>query len=504
MERSETDKLDKKWILMIILFYFALLLVHTNVFLSGDDYIYGSFHIEGVKQFFQLNIFSYFSRNGRFLVNLLHSSCLIFDRYLYVLLNPALIILVFLQMIKFIKLSSKESNETMYYVALGLMATLPIGIKRETYYWIAGSFNYIIPLLLLFLSLNNYMIYIRSGKKKFYYILIAFLSAASMEQIGIILIAFFTLEYLKRFCILKKQIKLYDVMYYLFLISGWLTVVLAPGTFQRAGNEQINLIQNMQTLLYNDFYSKSACNLMIMLVVCYYIWLQQSHYFSVRLVKTISGFCIVSLLSVNFTSSYGKIQLYSLWLSITLIILETIIVGIYFWKLQKASWWNQLFLAGFVSQIALSVSAIWGFRTALCWYSIIIIFILYTINNNYNDKVIWSVLFCNALNINPFCGVVVAILYLIKKYVYSKGMIVECIMILSLIALSIDYMGYEKNTFGNKENIINVKNISENTLIIKKPKNLLYAWQTFPLSPYHEMYFKKYYGISEKVKVVYK
>ena len=66
-------------------------LICLDVYLMGDDYMYGTYAHQGVFP----SVFSYyFTGNGRWLVNILDCLCLYFDRILYVIFNPWLLLLL--------------------------------------------------------------------------------------------------------------------------------------------------------------------------------------------------------------------------------------------------------------------------------------------------------------------------------------------------------------------------------------------------------------------------
>ena len=81
-----------KWIWIIsVVFLLMQYLICADVHVMGDDYMYGTFGHQGVFS----PIFSYyFTGNGRWLVNILDSLCLFFDRFPYAVINPWLLLLL--------------------------------------------------------------------------------------------------------------------------------------------------------------------------------------------------------------------------------------------------------------------------------------------------------------------------------------------------------------------------------------------------------------------------
>lgn len=77
------------------LFIFLLYAIHFCVYLNGDDFMYATFGKQGILE----NVWNYYhTGNGRFWINILDSALLVFDRYLFIFLNP-LLILAFLYLL---------------------------------------------------------------------------------------------------------------------------------------------------------------------------------------------------------------------------------------------------------------------------------------------------------------------------------------------------------------------------------------------------------------------
>ena len=90
-----TYDINKKKLLIdnsafLILVYILNLIIQSFVSISGDDYMYGTFGKQGILK----NVFSYYNTgNGRWLINIIDSFILRYDRYLFIIINPLMICL---------------------------------------------------------------------------------------------------------------------------------------------------------------------------------------------------------------------------------------------------------------------------------------------------------------------------------------------------------------------------------------------------------------------------
>ena len=99
-------------------------LICLDIYLMGDDYMYGTYAHQGVFP----SVFSYyFTGNGRWLVNILDCLCLYFDRILYVIFNPWLLLLLGFMLYRLISLLSGEKSPVVMAACLcsGLYRLLP-------------------------------------------------------------------------------------------------------------------------------------------------------------------------------------------------------------------------------------------------------------------------------------------------------------------------------------------------------------------------------------------
>ena len=95
--RKETEKQTIFFYFEIIIFILFMYAISALVFLNGDDFMYGTFAKEGILK----NSASYYiTGNGRFWINVLDSLLLSCDRYLYIAINPIIVMLFIILLAK--------------------------------------------------------------------------------------------------------------------------------------------------------------------------------------------------------------------------------------------------------------------------------------------------------------------------------------------------------------------------------------------------------------------
>jgi len=109
---------NKYFYLMIILIFITLLYTHFNTFLANDDLPYLFLYRTGVRVDSILDVIKnqfadYFNINGRVIVHSIVQSVLIFDKNLWSIINPIMIILGLIFLIKIVNLKYKNINKVL-------------------------------------------------------------------------------------------------------------------------------------------------------------------------------------------------------------------------------------------------------------------------------------------------------------------------------------------------------------------------------------------------------
>ena len=224
----------------------AVLLLTNCITLYCDDYWYGTFFRDGWSGFWELTVWHYLNFNGRAFVHFCAEVALVFDRYLFVLLNPLMLAVVFL-------LSGRmQSRETPWRLLLpaagaGIMAVLalPVSYLNTSILWISAAFNYLFPLCVLLPALWCFRRDTQTGRLRPWTVVLALLAGATTEQNG--LAAVVCLGGWGFLAWLRKKLPFWKMLLIGGLAAaGYLTVIFAPGTWIRVGRETGGFLDLLQ------------------------------------------------------------------------------------------------------------------------------------------------------------------------------------------------------------------------------------------------------------------
>ena len=244
MNRLSKGKLQRRslgqWVspLLLAVAFLALLLLTAKITIYCDDYFYGLFFRDGWNGFWDLTVWHYLNFNGRAFVHFMAQVALIFDTKLFILLNPLMLAVAFL-------LGSRlQSGETPWRIllstsAVGMMVVmaLPIQFLNTSLLWISAAFNYLFPIFFLMLVLWRHQRDTEKGRLHPLTMLLIFLAGATTEQSG--LAAIVCLGGWSFLCYLRKKIPLWQGFLPILLSgAGYASVIFAPGTWVRVGNER--------------------------------------------------------------------------------------------------------------------------------------------------------------------------------------------------------------------------------------------------------------------------
>ena len=256
-------------------FLLALYIVNSFVFLNGDDFMYGTFAKEGIWQ----SVASYYiTGNGRFWINILDSLLLAFDRYLFLLVNPLIIMAFLVLMAKnmqwIVEQRSDRQKEAAYICwGMALFVCLDVLCLRETVFWITGMMNYLFPAV-VFLFATLLFQQLRSGgevtiAKEAVFYLVCILASASVEQYALMFVGMMTLL-LGMELLAKRKVPKVLIAGYFCALTGLASLLLAPGNFNRIEEQKelLPFVDNLWTLIYQNVLSQVAFPFLIMLTLC--------------------------------------------------------------------------------------------------------------------------------------------------------------------------------------------------------------------------------------------
>ncbi len=219
----------------------AAMLLLSYITLYSDDYYYSTFFYDGLAGFWAKTVDHYYTSNGRALVHFVAQVFLIFKTHLYAVVFPLLMALVFALAHRVQCPDGTKFSPAVTAVSLGILLALPVEYLNQTFCWIAGSFNYCFPALILFAYLFFQQRAVRPDtalKTSIAACAFGFLAGATTEQNGFaalvigflaVLCAFFRAE--------RGHRSLKGALPLGFVLLGYASVLLAPGTANRIALE---------------------------------------------------------------------------------------------------------------------------------------------------------------------------------------------------------------------------------------------------------------------------
>lgn len=502
-----------KWVWLICLVFLILqYLICLNVFVMGDDFMYGSFGHQGVIS----PIISYYrTGNGRWFVNTIDCLLLLFDRYLFHFLAPWLLLLLAALLFKLVSQLTGAKDYRFFGLAIGLLSSIDIQMTCETTYWITGAMNYLLPAILLLGGMISTLwlsVPDQNGKRAALCGIVCVLSCVAMEQFSLMSLGWMLLiwgfDWFR-----SKTIRKRNLVIFLLSAAAFCTIFFAPGNFTRvavAANNSNPILVKLMDLLYYDYYSRAAAPFFFIL----------SSLVGVRFWR--SGKIIMSLLSLLNAAillvlfDYGLINYFAflpfgavLFLSIVLSAV-TLLPGIAsIVRRMDIIWLFSLAVIGVGSQVILLGTDLWGFRTSFSWILVLLVLGLLLMDNMRfpNSFGYFASLLC--MPVHPILGIVGAVLASICLFSKKprQTLCTGVLLFSILMCLRDEVIGYQKN----RDVQISIIRAAENaasdnefsTVIIHPYDEKQYGWNSPPFSEFHEKYFRSYYGIPEGDDIIY-
>ncbi len=170
---------------------FAMMVLLSDISLYADDYEYARYFSEGAEAFWAKTVNHYLTWNGRALVHLIAELFLCYETTLYAVLFPLLMAAGLT-----LGVAMQAGGETKISfpravvggaLAMLLVLALPVEYLNQSLCWIAGSFNYCFPVLLLCLFFAVVAAVLRRKQGvalPTLALVLALLAGATTEQVG--------------------------------------------------------------------------------------------------------------------------------------------------------------------------------------------------------------------------------------------------------------------------------------------------------------------------------
>lgn len=159
--------------------------LHLYVRMAADDFYYATFCTGGLRGFLSNTVYHYRNVTGRAFVHLLLSPLLMLDMIPFRIWNVLLIgFMTYIMAV--ISADRGKGVCCLWALALTLFPFMGIAVLGDGALWGAGSFNYLFPTALIILFFLLMMKYTESGRGGWAVVIVAFLSAATVEMTGIL------------------------------------------------------------------------------------------------------------------------------------------------------------------------------------------------------------------------------------------------------------------------------------------------------------------------------
>ncbi len=299
--------------------YIALLLFSlTNIYIlsktgiSLDDFWYKSIGVCSPSVMLEYFKWHYTHENGRLLMHILATTFLR-NRITFVLWKVLLTfaLILYCKVIAKLAVPDRENQEAVLTLVIFLYMTVTFGVYTRSVYWLTGSFNYFLPVLMLLLL----MFWTVKKPNSVLLIIWSFLCGATMEQTGMMAFGWFVLIIFDAI-VRKKKINAYTILCTVFSAIGYATVIFAPGTRTRVSNQGFQgarlLAQNILIVIRQNWIDNISVIIMLfLLALCTSYWLYKFKD-SNKISQKITIPVIVYLISANILNCLLKVIIFVL------------------------------------------------------------------------------------------------------------------------------------------------------------------------------------------------
>lgn len=289
---------NKYFYFIVTLIFFVLLYTHLQTFLANDDLPYMFLYrtdvrVDSLFDVLKNQYVDYFNINGRIVVHSVLQTVLMFDKTLWSLLNPIMIILGIIFLMKIVNLQNKKMNKILSLL-LGISLYLLLTNFKQIIYWVAGSVNYVWVFTLL-----SSLIYLHHKygfhKNKYINMLIIFTLCLLHECTMVFTIVYILGNMIFDWYKSKKFDK--DYIFYIISFLGSLVLLLSPANQNRLISDgvwnNLNIIEKLLTAI--PIVSKNILNLTNYKMPLSYIFILV---ISILLIKNKDKFSISNLILI--------------------------------------------------------------------------------------------------------------------------------------------------------------------------------------------------------------
>ena len=247
---------ENKWIILFLLFLFGILTYcHFQTMILNDDLPYSLYfradnRISDILSIIKNQVFDYSHINPRIFIHFVVQFLLMFDKNLWSILNPVVIISIVILMSYIIYELTNKKTKFIYILFASTVMLLLLYNYKYLVYWVAGSVNYV-WVFLLYLLVILYYLKIGFLRKPVLSFFICLVVSCLCEATSILMIVLLLFDLFFQLCI-KKEDKKIIIKYAFYLIgalAGFAFLMLSPSnTVRMIGNDKwssLNIFEKM-------------------------------------------------------------------------------------------------------------------------------------------------------------------------------------------------------------------------------------------------------------------
>lgn len=306
---------ENKWIILFLLLFFGVLVYcHFQTMILNDDLPYSLYfrtdnRITDILSIIKNQAFDYTHINPRVFIHFVVQFLLMFDKNLWSILNPIVIIGIVVLMSYIIYELTNKKAKFVYILFASIVMFLLLYNYKYLIYWVAGSVNYV-WVFLLYLLVILYYLKVGFLKKPVLSFFLCLVFSCLCEATSILMIVLLLFDLFRQLSFEKEE-KMIIVKYAFYLIGalgGFAFLMLAPSNNMRMIGDNnwasLNIFEKLfdsipviSNKMFNVFDIYNLFPLMMLVSIIYYL----------RKDKNLKWFTLGAglLMVLSFATSFG-------------------------------------------------------------------------------------------------------------------------------------------------------------------------------------------------------
>ena len=280
---------ENKWIILFLFLLFGVLVFcHFQTMILNDDLPYSLYfradnRITDILGIIKNQVFDYSHINPRVFIHFVVQFLLMFDKNLWSILNPIVIIGIVCLMSYIIYEQTNKKTKFVYILLASTVMFLLLYNYKYLVYWVAGSVNYV-WVFLLYLLVILYYLKIGFLKKQVLSFFLCLAFSCLCEATSILMIVLLLFDLFRQLFVEKenKKIIIKYVFYLLGALTGFAFLMLAPSNNMRMIGDNnwasLNIFEKMfksipviSDKMFNIFDIYNLFPFMMLVSIIYYL-----------------------------------------------------------------------------------------------------------------------------------------------------------------------------------------------------------------------------------------